>query len=56
MTDIDTTNTGNISAMQCVIRHLSRDISTITPKQLDELIDLNEELCNLLLDITRRES
>jgi len=48
-------NAGNISAMRCVIHDLSHDISTITPEQLDELIDLNEELCSLLLDITRRE-
>ena len=55
MTDAEIDNAGDISAMKCAIRDLSHDITTITPNQLNELIDLNDELRSLLLDITRRE-
>ncbi len=50
MTDAEIDNAGDISAIRCAIRGLSQDVSTITPDQVTELFDLQNELIDLMMD------
>jgi len=52
MTDVELDNAGDISAIRCAIKGLSRDLSTITPEQRADLSDIQYELIDLMSDIT----